>query len=290
MGAEIYYFSGTGNSLAVARDINQGLNGKLISIKSIINKESINSKADVIGIVFPIYYEPQGGVPLIVRKFANKLENIQGKYIFAICTYGSLSINALDFLDELIQSRGGKVAGKFTVNMPSNMSKFKNIEPKKQEKMINTWKENIHVILEQINNRANVKYDTPNLVFGKFYSLIKLIIKPIAPLFEHPTLKYRKKYPDLTNLAYEEFLPYIDRTFKINDNCIGCKTCYNICPKKNIEILNGRPSWKHNCEFCLACIHWCKKDGITSNTLENLAKYHHPHIRLEDMTLREYDF
>lgn len=51
MGTEIYYFSGTGNSLAVARDIAEKMNGKLISIPSVIDKESIATDADAIGIV-----------------------------------------------------------------------------------------------------------------------------------------------------------------------------------------------------------------------------------------------
>jgi len=53
---EIYYFSGTGNSLVVARDIAEKMNGNLISIPSVMDKESITTDADVIGIVFPVYY------------------------------------------------------------------------------------------------------------------------------------------------------------------------------------------------------------------------------------------
>ncbi len=83
MSTEIYYFSGTGNSLAVARDIARKTNGKLIPIPSIMDKERIKTDADVIGIVFPVYYEPYGGVPLIVRRFVRKLEGIGSKYIFA---------------------------------------------------------------------------------------------------------------------------------------------------------------------------------------------------------------
>jgi flavodoxin len=121
MSPEIYYFSGTGNSLAVARDITSKTNGKLIPIASVVGKEPIITDADVMGIVFPTYYEPYGGVPLIVRKFVAKLENIDSKYIFAICTYGSVSVNALNLLDELLELNGGRLAAGFTVNMPYNL-------------------------------------------------------------------------------------------------------------------------------------------------------------------------
>lgn len=82
---EIYYFSGTGNSFTVARDIAKKIHGKLIPIASHIEKESITTQADIIGIVFPVYYND---IPTIIRKFAEKLDDISGKYIFAVCTYG----------------------------------------------------------------------------------------------------------------------------------------------------------------------------------------------------------
>lgn len=146
MSTEIYYFSGTGNSLAVARDIAEKLGGKLISIASVMDEERIITDADVIGVVFPTYYEPYGGVPLIVRRFVKKLENIGSKYIFAICTYGGASVKALNCLDKIINLNGGKLEGRFTVNMPSNMYGPKINNTKNQQKMFSVWKENIQVI------------------------------------------------------------------------------------------------------------------------------------------------
>ncbi len=282
MSAEIYYFSGTGNSLVVARDIAKKLNGEMISISSVIDKKSITPLTDVVGIVFPVYYEPHGGVPLIVRRFVKKLENIAGKYIFAICTYGAVSVNALNFLEKLIQSRGAKINAGFTVNMPNNLTETKN-NPKKQEKMFHVWEENKDFIFQQIKNREEGRFGTPNVTIGKFYGLIKFIAGPLSNFYEHPTLRELKKYPDLSDLPYTELLPHMDKTFNTNANCIGCGTCSQICPAQNIEIIDGKPSWQQTCEFCLACIHWCKKEAITSSVLKNIAKYHHPQIKISDM-------
>lgn len=55
MKAEVYYFTGTGNSLVVAKDIAREIEGELISISSVIGRESIKTDANVIGIVFPVY-------------------------------------------------------------------------------------------------------------------------------------------------------------------------------------------------------------------------------------------
>jgi len=109
---EIYYFSGTGNSFAVARDIANKIGGKLIPIILLIKNEKIETEADVIGFVFPIYdFKP----PVIVRKFIEKLRNIDSKYIFAVCTYGITPSGSMKRFDNLIKSSGG-----FAVGMPHN--------------------------------------------------------------------------------------------------------------------------------------------------------------------------
>jgi len=68
--AEIYYFSGTGNSLSVARMIAEKLDAQLIPVASFTNEGQIQSNADVIGITFPVYY---ADAPAIVCRFARRL-------------------------------------------------------------------------------------------------------------------------------------------------------------------------------------------------------------------------
>ena len=88
MSMKIYYFSGTGNSYAVARDIADKLNAELISIPKVMNIDNIHIDADSIGIVFPSYLAPFTGLPLIVERFVKKIDNIEALHIFAVCTCG----------------------------------------------------------------------------------------------------------------------------------------------------------------------------------------------------------
>lgn len=284
---EIYYFSGTGNSLIVARDIAEKMDGNLISIPSVMEKERITTDADVIGVVFPTYYEPYGGVPLIVRRFINKLENMRSKYIFAICTYGSGSFNALKFLGKLVESQGGKLSAGFTVNMPNNMAGSKINNTSKQQKMSKVWKENIEVISENIMARKECRLDMPNVLAGKAYILIKLIVTPLIFLFKPLTLMHLKRYSNSSNRSYEELLPFMDRSFHTDEKCIGCRTCLRICPVENIQMVHKTPEWRHRCEFCLACFHWCPEGAITSSELKNTLKYHHPDVKISDMVVRD---
>jgi flavodoxin len=120
-GPEIYYFSGTGNSFVVARDIAKKTGGKLISIATVMDTAVIRPNSDVIGIVFPVYFAWFGGIPLILERFAKKLEGIAGKYIFAVCTYGNGTGPALTELSKIIEMRGGEVNAGFAIQMPSLM-------------------------------------------------------------------------------------------------------------------------------------------------------------------------
>jgi len=203
-----------------------------------MDKESIQLNADVIGIVFPTYYETYGGVPLIVRRFVNKFKNIGSKYLFAICTYGGASVTALKYLDKIIKSHGGKLAAGFTVNMPSNLAGPNLNNTKKQQKMFHIWNENIEVISGYINAKKEIKLDTPNVLFGKAYVLIKLIFNPLIFLFKPSTLNQLKKYSDSSDLPYEELLTTMDNSFYINEKCVGCQNCSRICPVKNIKIVD----------------------------------------------------
>jgi len=86
MNTEIYYFSGTGNSLAVARSIAEKIRGRLIAIPSMMNQENIFIEADTMGLAFPVYHK---SIPLILKRFVEKLTNLDKKYIFAVSTYSS---------------------------------------------------------------------------------------------------------------------------------------------------------------------------------------------------------
>ena len=131
MTTKIFYFTGTGNSFALAREIVERTEGHLISIVSQMEKEAIKIDADVIGIIFPVYYASNlsSGIPLIVEKFLNQLEINESQYIFAICTHSGIPGTTIEKVSKIIESRGGKLAAGFTMktynNAPSVMEKLK---------------------------------------------------------------------------------------------------------------------------------------------------------------------
>ena len=76
----ICYFTGTGNSLYVAKRIG----GELYPISQLMRQHEIIIKDDAVGIVCPVY---AGEMPMMVRDFLSKAK-IETEYFFIVYTYG----------------------------------------------------------------------------------------------------------------------------------------------------------------------------------------------------------
>ena len=88
---KIFYFTGTGNSLAVAKR----LSGELVSIPQVMKERSFVFEDEAIGIIFPLYcFNP----PKMVREFLSKAK-FNTDYLFAVATYGNLAGASMQDLD-----------------------------------------------------------------------------------------------------------------------------------------------------------------------------------------------
>jgi Pyruvate/2-oxoacid:ferredoxin oxidoreductase delta subunit/flavodoxin len=272
---EIFYFSASGNSLALARDIAEKTDGKLIAIPSVINKETIKTDADVVGIVFPVYYATNDcGIPLIVERFVNKLEDIDSKYIFAVCTHSGMPGETIENLRKLIKSRGGELAAGFIVKMGS-----KKIAEKEQQKMLVNQKKKAVEVCEYVALQKRGKFETRGILRKiVFAPLLFLLIKPVF------SRRYRKLSNIKQHLPFMELVPFADRSFQCDDKkCTGCGICAQVCPVSNIKMVNDRPEWQHHCETCYACYGWCPNAAIHGKIVEYNDQRHHPDVKLSDM-------
>ena len=265
MTTEIYYFSGTGNSFAVARDVAAKTNGKLTPITSALVKESIDTQAEVIGFVFPIYdFRP----PLIVEKFIGRIKNIGSKYIFAVCTYGITPSKSMKIFETMIKSCGGELAAGFAVGMPHNGIGSNSFSQIQHERMFKNWKIKCEAVSEYIIARAKGKLETSNLfvdfiLTGSFVKMLPTLLK----LLKQGITKGWKSI-----------------VLNSNGKCNGCGICNRICPADNIEIVDNKPRWSDHCAGCFACLHWCPEEAISLSGLDTIiGRYHHPEVKISDM-------
>ena len=67
---ELYYFSGTGNSLFISRELENRIpEVRLIPVLSVLNNKKIKSESNSVGFIFPIHAL---SIPWIMKAFLNK--------------------------------------------------------------------------------------------------------------------------------------------------------------------------------------------------------------------------
>jgi len=282
--AVVYYFSGSGNSLAVARDIAAGCGGELTAIASAIDEERITTDADIMGIVFPVYH---GGLPNIVTRFCEKIGGLEKKYIFAVCTHGGSPALAIEHLADAVEARGGKLAAGFAVRMPFNYigwsRRLREVDEETQKEMFDNWKSRSQGILAYFAARKTGTFETSSERIARLVESLRLYER----IGKRAWLR-RAGYREHTDLTFRESIRLMDRGFAYDENCDGCGICSRVCPVRDIEIVEERPVWRQRCEQCFACLQWCPKEAIQFGSRTAGGKrYHHPDIRVKDMLRRD---
>ncbi len=286
MTTEIYYFSGTGNTLAVARDLASKLDGALIPIRSTQAQASIDPGADRVGIAFPVYH---GGLPVIVRDFIRKLTGLESKYLFAICTYGDEPGLAIEYLAKEIKARGGRLSAGFAVHMPYNyvtptskgLSGFslRKIPAAKQQALFAAWEGRLESVAGSIQARQSGLLETSSAWLNHLIDFLHLK----EGLGKRTWLRIAG-YTTPTRLSFLESRRLMDCAFHADEKCNGCGICARLCPVDNIAMAGERPAWRQRCEQCFACLQWCPKEAIQfgSNTAQ-CERYHHPEVKITEM-------
>jgi Pyruvate/2-oxoacid:ferredoxin oxidoreductase delta subunit len=270
MSAEIYFFSGTGNSFVVARDLSNKIQGTLIPAVSLIHRDSIRSDADVIGFVFPIYdFKPPG----LVIECVKKIEGLDSKYIFTVCTYGIAPLKAIRVFDESLRANGGRLSSGFAVKMPHNGLGSGSFSQARHEQMFEDWKARLEEISEYVNSGKEGTLETSKVFSSLILSGVMI-----------------RRIPFLLKLSKQVMMKGWDSlAFVSNERCDGCGICKKVCPVDNIEIIDGKPLWSDHSVNCFACYHWCPKAAIQcGNSNMNIRQYHHPEARAVDI-IRQKD-
>jgi ferredoxin len=257
----ILYFSGTGNSLQVAKDISNELEKvELYKLTSLANEEEIKIESRILGIVFPVYY---ARLPLIVEELVRKLELSKDTYVFAVATYGGAVADVLIKLNNILQNGGRILNSGFLIHMPANnIFAYNPSVGKRKNKIFKREKRNVKEISDIIKERKDYKCELSKLMID--IVIDRILIKVTDKIMENFRIR--------------------DEKFWINAKCNSCRLCERICPVNNIEFNSNKPVWKHKCEQCTACIQYCPKEAIQwGNKTIKRNRYRNPNVNIIEL-------
>jgi ferredoxin/flavodoxin len=252
MAHMVFYFSGTGNSLMVAKILVKELENALIVSMAKSKVYNFTKPYDTIGFVFPTYY---GGIPRIVMRFMSNLPRTnKNAYYYAITTCGGFPGNSIAQTKAILQEKGITLHYGAGVRMAANNIIYYEVS-KHRDAILQRSHTRILGILRDIKNRKTNTIRKPNALINHIY---KKAIRNIAS---------------------------IAKNFNVNTNCTGCGICQTLCPVQNIELLNNKPAFNDQCELCLACLHCCPQKAINyKDKTQKRRRYTHPGIAYTDLT------
>ncbi|TVR65887.1 MAG: hypothetical protein EA427_17220, partial [Spirochaetaceae bacterium] len=275
----VYHFSGTGNSLAVARKIAESVpDTELVSIVPLLHSPEASAISPVgpVGLVFPVH---MNGLPVPVRTFLRMADFSSVDYLYAVATHGGLPGNAGGLINRILSEAASSphlldefFSLEMILNTPKGvaprplmrMNWAETITAAQVDAMVERTDTELAAIIVSISMRTTgfaARYRTDRHLRGTLGTRL------LWRLTEWPT-------PRLPFLLDEQA-------------CTRCGTCRDVCPSGRV-VLNssGSPSWpaRSPCYFCYACFNYCPEEAVgVKHYRKRDGRYHYPGISADDI-------
>ncbi len=233
----LYYFSGTGNSLLVAKRLQQLLSEAL---SPMTRPQETGDGA--VGLVFPVY---SWGLPSVVEQFIIESlpQLLQGKdgFLYVVMTCGDDVGYADRVADKLLQKHcHRRLDAAYSLFMPNTYISLPGFDVDSREV-------------------ATMKITATSELLGGIADSIRKREKLVQLC--------RGDYPWLKTYVLRRLFKWFlltDKYFKVDESrCIACGKCRKSCPVGNVlPDESGRPQWQKQCTGCLACYHSCPQHAI----------------------------
>ncbi len=233
----IYYFSGTGNSLCVARELARQTGDTCCPIT-----HPLPCVGDVVGVVFPVY---AWGVPPIVSRFImdqlGGLLSMVPRYVYGVMTCGTDCGFTDRLLRQAFEAGGMRMDAAFSIIMPNtyvSLPLFDVDSREEAERRMRLMPERVGEIAEKIRARQQC---------------VKVKRGPIPHIYTYVIRPF-----------FYRFLMDDKELFVEDKKCVGCGKCVRQCPVGNISMTDGVVSFAKDgrCVACSACFHVCPKNAI----------------------------
>lgn len=263
----VLFFTGTGNSLYIARQL-AGKDGEILSIPQLVKNKQYEIEADEIGLVYPIYGHMP---PHMVREFIKKVR-LNSRYKFAVLTYGNRKCNAVEIWDDISRKAGNAFDYIASIVMVDNW--LPNFDMNEQMKVDKHIPQNLACISKDVNDNR----------------------RWLEPVTEEERQQHQEFLKRSGIDAKNGFILKSENCFTATDACIACGICTYVCPRGNYDLKSGGVEMQGDCEFCFACIQNCPQRAIQfarqeegafpSGTEKNPnARYRNEHVSLADLKM-----
>lgn len=234
----IFYFSGTGNSYWVARQLAARLDDVLVPMaeEEALTKAYQWKANEKVGFVFPVY---SWAPPKLVLDFIARVRMDRPEYVYFVCTCGDDTGKTADLFVKALNKRGWECQAGYSVTMPNTYVSLPgfDVDDEEVERMkVQNALARVQFIGEEVSKGVRMKRYSCHE--GAVPFLKSYVIRPF----------------------FYRFL-MSPEPFYATEACTSCKRCEKKCPVHNIKV-DGRPQWGNRCTQCLACYHECPVHAI----------------------------
>jgi len=229
----VAYFTGTGSSEVVAKELVKQFDEINIANQLLYIKDEYDYNHNNLIIIYPVH---AFNVPEQMEKWLDQYQNsnLKNVVVIAVSGGGEMSPNTISHsrVKKKLKKKGIIVTYEAAIVMPSNAA---------------------IIASEQINSLLlkvlplKIREIIADIVVGKS-KMIK--VNKFDYLFTHAYVFERM------------FARYWGKRIKCNDNCNQCGLCIRGCPTENIQLESNKITFNNKCCMCLKCLYYCPQNAL----------------------------
>jgi NAD-dependent dihydropyrimidine dehydrogenase PreA subunit len=272
MTHQVYYFTGTGTSIGLIKELkSKGMEIEAFPIISPNCPKVIPKITETVGIIYPIH---MNALPFVVQDFIRSLKSEGNPFIYVIATHGGIPGSAGANLVQVLSNSAIDINAYYEIETINNTPK--GVAPKPLMQL--DWEKNL----------SHEKLETMKTHVSSFISQVVLDIKDRKDNIEINLLPKSKGFiPGLMKLIWRLSKSKPQLEFFIDkEACTHCGICENICLTNRIELTDEGPKYiSDHCYYCYACFNYCPTQAIyVKHYTKKEGRYHYPGINWQEIS------